>query len=66
MNFSDFISGSRGQGRRSKHIDICYHYIRDEILQGHVRLSHIDSASNLADGFTKPLNGQKQQDVNYT
>ena len=49
------------QGRRSKHIDIRYHYIRDEISQGHVKLSHIDSASNLADGFTKPLNGQKQQ-----
>ena len=49
------------QGRRSKHIDIRYHYIRDEILQGHVKLSHIDSASNLADGFTKPLNSQKQQ-----
>ena len=41
--------------QRSKHIDIKYHFIRNEISEGIVKLHYIPSNNNLADIFTKPF-----------
>ena len=43
--------------KRSKHIDIRYHFIRCEIEDGNVSLLYIPSEENVADVFTKPLSG---------
>eukprot|EP00253_Pinus_taeda_P004112 PITA_04112 len=40
---------------RSKHIDIRYHYIRDMVQRGAIRLQHIDTDEQVADILTKPL-----------
>ena len=40
---------------RSKHIDIRYHFIRDMVHQGAVRLDHIGTDEQVADILTKPL-----------
>ena len=42
-------------GRRSKHIDIRYHAIREYIERGTIVLERTPTAEMLADGFTKPL-----------
>ena len=41
--------------KRTKHIDIRYHFIRSEIENGIVNLMYVPSTSNIADMFTKPL-----------
>ena len=41
--------------RRSKHIDIKHHHVRDEQARGTISISHIPSNDNVADGFTKAL-----------
>ncbi|GKC43572.1 retrovirus-related pol polyprotein from transposon TNT 1-94 [Tanacetum coccineum] len=41
---------------RTKHIDIRYHFIRDYILKGDIKLHFILIEYQLADIFTKPLN----------
>jgi KUP system potassium uptake protein len=41
--------------KRSKHIDIRYHYVREQVLNGTIKLQYIPSDENLADMFTKPL-----------
>ena len=41
--------------QRSKHIDIRYHFIRDEIQNKSVVLEYVPSAENCADIFTKPV-----------
>jgi len=43
--------------RRSKHIDIRYHHIRELINDKKIKLSYVRTQDNLADGFTKYLNG---------
>jgi len=43
------------QHQRSKHIDIRYHFVRDEIQSGNVRLEYIPTELNVADVFTKPV-----------
>jgi Reverse transcriptase (RNA-dependent DNA polymerase)/gag-polypeptide of LTR copia-type len=40
---------------RSKHIDICYHFIRDLEEQGKLSVTYIPTADMIADGMTKPL-----------
>jgi hypothetical protein len=41
--------------QRTKHIDIKHHYIRECVGGGHLKISHVPSADNIADIFTKPL-----------
>ena len=41
--------------RRSKHIDVKYHHVRNHVELGDIILSHVKSQFNLADGFTKSL-----------
>jgi hypothetical protein len=44
--------------KRSKHIDIRYHYTRDMVAQGIIQIRQIPTADMVADGFTKPLGSE--------
>lgn len=41
--------------KRSKHIAIKYHYTRDLIKQGEIKLEYRPTKEMIADGLTKPL-----------
>ena len=43
---------------RTKHIDVRHHFIRDHIAIKAFKVEKVDTLSNLADGFTKPLTGK--------
>ena len=47
------------QQQRSKHIDIRYHFVRSEIHKKVLPVAYVASKDNLADIFTKPINGPK-------
>ncbi|GKB28208.1 hypothetical protein Tco_0867609 [Tanacetum coccineum] len=49
------ISNNPVMHSRTKHIDIRYHFIRDHILKGDIKLYFIPTQYQLADIFTKPL-----------
>ena len=40
---------------RSKHVDICYHFIRDLAEKEHLRVDYIPTDEMIADGMTKLL-----------
>jgi hypothetical protein len=40
---------------RSNHIDVKFHFIREQIQKGNVRLNHVTSHDQVADMFTKLL-----------
>ena len=40
---------------KSKHIEIKYHYIRDMVQRGAVRLQYVATDEQIADVLTKPL-----------
>jgi len=41
--------------KRTKHIDLRYHYLREKVTNGEIILDWVQSANQLADGLTKPL-----------
>jgi hypothetical protein len=41
--------------RRTRHIDVHHHYVREQVEQGVIKLEYVQSKDNLADAFTKPL-----------
>lgn len=43
------------QHQRSKHIDIRYHFLRDQVLQENIQLVYTPTAEMAADQLTKPL-----------
>ena len=38
-----------------KHIAIDFHFVRDQVVCRQLRVSHVHTADQLADSFTKPL-----------
>ena len=40
---------------KSKHIEIKYHYIRDMVQRGAVKLQHVAKDNQIADVLMKPL-----------
>jgi hypothetical protein len=53
-----FLAGNRNSSDRSKHIDMKYHFVRDLIDEGLIDVKFVCSPENLADLFTKNLNGE--------
>lgn len=43
---------------RSKHIDLKYHFLREKVEEEKLQLRYVESSSNSADLFTKPLSGK--------
>ena len=56
---SIFISSNPVQERRSKHIDIRYHYVREQIEDGKIKIYFVEGSHNPADLFTKNLGQPK-------
>ena len=46
-----------------KHNSICYHKVRESVAAGWIQVGWIRSENNLADLFTKVLNGQKRREL---
>lgn len=40
---------------RMKHVAIDFHFIRDQVQTGALRVAHVSSTDQLADALTKPL-----------
>ena len=49
------IAENRLTSQRTKHIDIKYHFIREAIVDGIIKLQYIPTAEQLADLLTKIL-----------
>lgn len=52
-------NGRLSSGKRTKHLDIRYFYVKDLIDRGVIKLSHCISEEMIADFFTKPIQGKK-------
>ena len=53
------IANNKMTSQRTKHIDIRYHFSRERIAAKQFILQHVSTLDNVADIFTKPLDGAK-------
>ena len=58
----DWVLG-RGSGKRAKHIELKYHYSKDMSKKGEIKMKYCPSANMLADILTKPLGGNKFEEL---
>ena len=56
---SHFLTRNASLHRRSKHIDVRYHYIWEQYEQGQFELEFVSGKENPADVFTKALQGDR-------
>ena len=52
-----FMSENVSSGSRTKHVDIRYHFVREYIEEGFVKIIFVRTKENVADVFTKNVNG---------
>jgi ribonuclease HI len=54
-----FLANNKTSGERTKHIDMTYHFIREQIKNGLVEVKFVRSEENHTDLFTKNLGSEK-------
>ena len=52
-----FIAENVTTSQRTKHIDICYHYVREFVVDGFVKIVFVRTRENTTDVFTKNIFG---------
>jgi len=53
-----FLTENQSMSQRTRHIDVCYHFIRDYVEDGVVQVIFVRSEHNDADVFTKNLGNE--------
>lgn len=48
--------------KRTKHVDIWWHFIRHHQVEGAVKISYMATAAQAADGLTKVLTAEKHNE----
>ncbi len=49
------MAANSSDSARTKHIDVPFHYLRQVVVRGAMRMVHVATDDNAADMFTKPL-----------
>jgi predicted GNAT family acetyltransferase len=49
------LTANPGHRKSTKHIDIRYHWVRDQVVSGSIELRYVGTKENKADMLTKPL-----------
>ncbi len=47
----------------TKHVEVHYHYVHEQVELGHIDLNRVSSDDQLADMFTKPLGKVKFEQI---
>jgi hypothetical protein len=48
---------------RTKHINLCYHFIREVVEEGKVKMNYVPTNENIADIFTKALPRTRHEEL---
>ena len=59
-----FMSENSTTSSRTRHVDIRYHFVREFVFDGFIKIIFVRSEKNLADGFRKNINGQRDRTHN--
>jgi hypothetical protein len=60
------MSSNPVQHRRTKHIEIDIHFVREKVALGQVRVLHVPTTAQFADIFTKALATAPFTDIRFS
>lgn len=60
-----FLCQNPGDFKRSKHIDVKYHFVRNKVSDGTLKIVYVPTEEQIADIFTKALCTQKFNNFRY-
>jgi hypothetical protein len=61
-----YMSSNPVQHRRTKHIEIDIHFVREKVALGQVRVLHVPTTAQFANIFTKVLPTQPFSDIRFS
>jgi hypothetical protein len=61
-----YMSSNPVQHRRTKHIEIDIHFVREKVALGQVRVLHVPTTTQFTDIFTKGLPTQPFFDIRFS
>ena len=61
-----YMSSNPVQHRRTKHIEIDIHFVREKVALGQVRVLHVPTTAQFADIFTKTLATTPFTDIRFS
>jgi hypothetical protein len=50
-----YIATGQESSNETKHIAVRFHFIRDQVVTGNIKIEYVSTDDNIADLFTKPL-----------
>jgi hypothetical protein len=53
-----FVAENASATKNTRHIDACYHFVHEYIIDGHIKILFVMSKDNMADIFTKNVNSE--------
>lgn len=56
---ASYLSSNPMFKARTKHIEIDFHFVREQVAKGNISVKHISSKDQLANIFTKPLSSTR-------
>ena len=56
------LANANGPTKRTKHLDVRYHYIQQQVQRKVFAIDHVNTENQLADPFTKTLGKNKLMD----
>jgi hypothetical protein len=54
---TEYIASDYRTGQRTKHMNVRYHLVRSNVMNGNIRFYHVNSLDNLSDLLSKPVVG---------
>ena len=58
-----YLSSNPVLHARTKHIELDYHFVREQVQNGTIRIRFLSSKDQIADIFTKPLSARPFQQI---
>ncbi len=52
-----FMTGNVSTNSQTKHVDVRYHFVRESVEEGFVKIVFVQSEQYTSDGFTKNVTG---------
>jgi hypothetical protein len=60
-----YLSSNQVFHARTKHIEVDYHFVREQVMRSLLQIDFVPTGDQVADGFTKPVNVRQLENFKY-